>query len=157
MQLVADSEALERVIISALGQRVTGVPRLSFFFNRTRMDVLERITAEYHAYVVEDWDSAGNFLEHGVGFCMTVDGRIASVCYSATSGNGIVPIQIDTREEYRRKGLAFITCAAFIEHCLEYGLWPRWECDVSNVASASLARMLGFVLHSELTVFRMTE
>ncbi len=107
--------------------------------------------------IVEDWDSAQNFLEHRVGFCLTVDSRIASVCYSVTSGNGIVPIQIDTREEYCRKGLAFITFAAFIEHCLECGLRPRWECDVSNVASASLARMLGFALHSELTVFRMTE
>jgi RimJ/RimL family protein N-acetyltransferase len=67
----------------------------------------------------------------------------------------VMPIQVDTREEHRMKGFALATCAAFIEFCLEEGLQPRWECDVSNVASASLARKLGFALDRELTVFRL--
>ena len=56
----------------------------------------------------------------------------------------IVEIDIETKEEYRRQGFAFLTCAAFIEYCLSNNLEPNWGCYHFNPDSQALAKKLGF-------------
>lgn len=56
----------------------------------------------------------------------------------------VADITIETAEEYRRKGFALLTCAAFIEHCLSHNLEPNWSCYHFNPDSQALAKKLGF-------------
>jgi len=51
---------------------------------------------------------------------------------------------VDTGKGFRRRGLAALTCTAFIRHCLERGLLPTWDTDDDNEPSLLLARTLGF-------------
>jgi len=56
----------------------------------------------------------------------------------------VVEIGIETKEEYRRRGFALLTCAAFIEYCLSHDLEPNWGCWDWNRGSQALAKKLGF-------------
>ena len=93
------------------------------------------------------YESADDFLEHGLGFCLVRDGAVASAALSYMCGLDAVDIQINTFDEaQRRKGLATCAAAALCLHCLERGLEPQW--NAANPISRALAEKLGFV-HSE--------
>lgn len=53
-----------------------------------------------------------------------------------------IEIEIDTREDYRRKGLARACAARLILECLDRGLYPSW--DAHTEISAELAEKLGY-------------
>lgn len=53
-----------------------------------------------------------------------------------------IEIEIDTKEEYRRKGLAFLCGAKLILECLKRGLYPSW--DAHSKISLTLAEKLGY-------------
>lgn len=69
-------------------------------------------------------------------------------CNSETAR--VADIDIETKEEYRRQGFAFLTCSAFIEYCLSHDLEPNWGCYHFNPDSQALAEKLGF----EITCLR---
>ena len=56
----------------------------------------------------------------------------------------VADIGIETKEEYRRRGFAFLTCSAFVEYCLLHNLEPNWGCYHFNPDSQALAKKLGF-------------
>jgi len=56
----------------------------------------------------------------------------------------VAEIGIETKKEYRRRGFAVLTCAAFIEYCLSHDLEPNWGCWDHNRGSQGLAKKLGF-------------
>jgi len=58
--------------------------------------------------------------------------------------NDGIEIQIDTREDHRRKGLAAACGAALILECLKRGIYPGW--DAANMESVRLAEKLGYRL-----------
>jgi RimJ/RimL family protein N-acetyltransferase len=90
------------------------------------------------------WESPDSFLENGFGFCILFEDQIACVCNSLTVSGKSAEIDIVTVEQYRRKGLATITCAAFMEKCLEHNIEPNWNCDAGNQASKQFTVKLGF-------------
>ena len=53
-----------------------------------------------------------------------------------------IEIEIDTREEYRRKGFAYVCGAKLILECLKRNLYPSW--DAHNKGSVALAEKLGY-------------
>jgi len=56
----------------------------------------------------------------------------------------VAEIGIETKKEYRRRGFALLTCAAFVEYCLSHDLEPNWGCWDHNLGSQGLAKKLGF-------------
>ncbi len=90
------------------------------------------------------WGGVQNFLAHGFGCCVLADGELASACDSPFCAGGRAEIGVETKEGYRRKGLATQACAAFIHESLRRGLEPVWECWWENEASRLLATRLGF-------------
>ena len=90
------------------------------------------------------WGGVQNFLAHGFGFCVLSDGELASACDSAFCAGGWAEIGVETREAYRRQGLARQVTTAFIQASLRRGLEPVWECWWENEASRNLAVRLGF-------------
>ncbi|MDE7222496.1 MAG: GNAT family N-acetyltransferase, partial [Acetatifactor sp.] len=57
---------------------------------------------------------------------------------------GGIEIEIDTREDQRRKGLAYICGARLILECCSRSLYPSW--DAQNLRSVALAEKLGYHL-----------
>ena len=67
--------------------------------------------------------------------------------------NGGIAIEIDTREDYRRQGLASVCGARLILECLDRGLYPSW--DAQNRWSVSLAEKLGYHFSHEYTAYEI--
>lgn len=74
--------------------------------------------------------------------CNPQNGLIVSGASSYSRYLDGIEIEIDTREEYRRKGLAYICGAKLILECLKRNLYPSW--DAHNPASIALAEKLGY-------------
>jgi hypothetical protein len=88
-----------------------------------------------------------DMVDRNIHFCKIVDDKIVSMTESEGIPNepdGIINLGINTINEYRRKGYAASTCAAFIKHNEHQGLVPVWQCDFGNTASQLLADRLGF-------------
>ena len=70
------------------------------------------------------------------------DGEIVAGASSYSVYRQGIEIEIDTRKDYRKKGLALICGARLILECLDRGLYPSW--DAQNRASVALAQKLGY-------------
>ena len=96
------------------------------------------------------WGSVENFLEHGFGFCMLDESQsdehlaFAASVQTVFVGDCHAETGVETREGYRRKGLATAVCCAYIDLCLQSGIYPEWGCEANNEASERLAYKLGF-------------
>ena len=91
------------------------------------------------------YGSHESFLRHSLGACLLDGETLASHCHAVFTGAGEAEISIATAPAYRRRGLAEIAAAAFIQSTFERGLAPIWGCWPENVPSVTLAGKLGFV------------
>ena len=106
----------------------------------------------YEVCLAETWsqDLVGNyadfeqFLELGLGFVVLHKGQVVSGASSYASYSGGIEIEVDTREDYRRQGLARVCAAKLILTCLGRGLYPSW--DAHTLTSLKLAEKLGYEL-----------
>ena len=96
------------------------------------------------------WGSVENFLEHGFGFCILDESQddehlaFAGNVQTVFVGDCHAETGVETREAYRRQGLATAVCCAYIDLCLQSGICPEWGCEANNEPSARLACKLGF-------------
>lgn len=100
----------------------------------------------------QEWSrdlAAGHMGEGCEGFVLLRGGEVcAGAAAYARSSRG-ASIQVDTRADLRRRGLAGCCAANYILRCLERGLWPEW--DAHTRASAALAESLGYGGRREYT------
>lgn len=78
----------------------------------------------------------------GLGIAVLHHGEIVAGASSYFTYREGIEIQIDTRPDHRRKGLATVCGAALILECLNRGLYPSW--DAQNLGSVALAEKLGY-------------
>jgi RimJ/RimL family protein N-acetyltransferase len=64
--------------------------------------------------------------------------------YVSSFGDRTAEIGAVTRQAYRGRGYAPITCAYLIEACELRGYQAYWSCDADNPASIRVAQKLGF-------------
>ena len=100
------------------------------------------------------WDSEETFLKKGKGFCLTRNGEVATVAFSAALSSRQMDIGIETKEKYRRKGLAVIVAKKMVEYALSIGKEPVWDCDVANTGSRATAERVGFEIVSKHVFFK---
>jgi RimJ/RimL family protein N-acetyltransferase len=150
-------------LVEDSGRQLKPIPRRNFKFRRSaplldwrafipRHAALKRIDAglalqvdrDFHQSISRYWASHQNFLERSYGFCLLVDGQVASLVDVPGISSHYANFSVETVEAYRRQGFALMTCTACIEHTLQRGLMPTWDCDGPNLASAALALKLGF-------------
>ncbi len=91
---------------------------------------------------VAQYESYEQFCECGLGFVVEKDGEPVSGASSYSGFRGGIEIEIDTKEEYRRKGLATVCGAALVLECVKRGWHPSW--DAQNLWSVALAEKLGY-------------
>ncbi len=85
---------------------------------------------------------AEEFLREGIGFVCLLNDEIVGGASSYIRYSSGIEIQVETRPDCRRVGIAAACCARLILTCLEKGLYPSW--DAANRASVALAEKLGY-------------
>ena len=115
----------------------------------------------YHLALKEDWsrnfcsnfETPEAFEQDGMGFVAFDGQRMVSGCSAYGISQGMTQMEVATRKEYKRQGLALASSAKFILSCLEQGIYPSWDSD--SVFSAGLAEKLGYVFEKEYQVYEL--
>lgn len=84
------------------------------------------------------------FFAHGLGYGVMRGDEILSEAYAGPAVRGTMEVGVYTHEAYRGRGYATAACARVIDVCEGRGYRTFWNCASINVASAGLARTLGF-------------
>lgn len=113
---------------------------------------------------IKTWDWAADlcsqfrdyedYKKRGLGAAVLKDGVIVSGASSYTVYRGGIEIEIDTKEEVRRRGLALACGAKLILECLKRSLYPSW--DAQNKGSLALAQKLGYHFDKEYPAYEIT-
>lgn len=89
----------------------------------------------------------------GLGVICMKDGEIVSGASSYSGYIGGIEIEVDTKEEHRRKGLASACAAKLILECLDRKWYPKW--DAQNKWSVGLAEKLGYHYSHTYTAYEI--
>ena len=90
----------------------------------------------------EQFRDEDDFLARGLGVAALRDGELVGGASSYVCFSGGIELQVETRKDMRRRGVALACCARLILTCLDRGLYPSW--DAANLESVALARRLGY-------------
>ncbi len=83
-------------------------------------------------------------IDNGIGYCLLDGDRVVSEAYAGPAVDGMLEMAVITGEDYRRRGLGKIVSARTILECERLGYQTWWNTSLENVASASVARSLGY-------------
>jgi RimJ/RimL family protein N-acetyltransferase len=97
-----------------------------------------------HDFYCTLYGSAEQALEKGLARFLLYGDEIRSEAYAYFAALGIIEIATSTREPYRGRGYASIACAHLIRSCEQLGYQTYWNCARQNLASAAVARKLGY-------------
>lgn len=89
----------------------------------------------------------------GLGVVVLHDGIPVSGASSYARYEQGIEVEIDTKEPYRRQGLASVCGAKLILECIRQGLYPSW--DAQNKWSVALAQKLGYQFDREYTAYEI--
>lgn len=121
---------------------------------------LEKIGEKlYHQLSKDEWsqDFCSQFPTYqafetsGLGFVALKDAKPVSGASSYTVYDKGIEIELDTKQEYRRMGLAIACAARLILECLSRHLYPSW--DAANQGSLALAEKLGYHCEKEYVTY----
>ncbi len=101
--------------------------------------------------LVSPYPTYGDFARLGLGFVVTENGKVVSGASSYSRYRDGIEIEVDTKPEYRRRGLAAAAGAALILECVRRGWYPSW--DAYSKASVALAEKLGYSFSHEYPVY----
>lgn len=96
----------------------------------------------WSADLVSQFPNYENYRKFGIGTVICKENIMISGASSYSRYKEGIEIEIDTREEFRRKGFAYICGAKLILECLKRNLYPSW--DAHNKGSVALAEKLGY-------------
>lgn len=96
----------------------------------------------WSADLVSTFPTYEDYRELGLGAVVLKDNVIVSGASSYSRYREGIEIEIDTREDHRQKGLAYVCGAKLILECLKRNLYPSW--DAQNKISVALAKKLGY-------------
>lgn len=113
----------------------------------------------YRQAMAGDWsrdlcalfDGEADYLRRGLGMAVLLEGRLAAGASSYAVCRDGIEIEIDTRPDCRRQGLALACGAGLILKCLSRGIFPGW--DAHDLRSAALAQKLGYRMEGPYPVF----
>lgn len=75
--------------------------------------------------LVSAFGSYESFSAHGIGCAVLFGNTIVAGASSYSYYSGGIEIEIDTRTDFRRRGLALVCGARLILECLDRGLYPK--------------------------------
>lgn len=136
-----------------LRQYVDGIPgelRIKRIDDRLYQQVLKE---EWSRDLCANFEDLKHFQSSGFGYVAVRGREIVAGCSAYGASEGMMEIEVDTRRDYRRQGLALACSAAFLLECLDRHIIPNW--DAANLKSVSLAEKLGYVYEQEYQVYQL--
>ncbi len=107
--------------------------------------------ADWSRDLCAQYSSWEEYARNGLGFMALRSGEPVAGASSYSHYKGGIEIEIDTRKDYRRRGLAAACASALILKCLDLGLYPSW--DAATPVSVALAEKLGYRFSHEYPVY----
>ncbi|HHX11905.1 MAG TPA: GNAT family N-acetyltransferase [Clostridiales bacterium] len=177
--MVAQNTQWEELIVKCYGAKAKKITRYAIkkdpnVFDREKLqDAVRSLSPEYSLKMIDedifnlckesDWsrDFVSQYKDYemyrkmGLGAVILKDGELISGASSYTSYKDGIEIEVDTKEGYRRRGLAYVCSAKLILECLDRGLYPSW--DAQNKWSVALAEKLGYEFDHEYTAYEIWE
>ena len=101
------------------------------------------------------FDSPEDCCRRGVGVAAMYEGVPVAGAGSYCVYRRGIEVEIDTREDHRRRGLAAACGARLILECLDRGLYPSW--DAIDLRSVALAEKLGYHRREPYTTYWLTK
>lgn len=139
-------------------------------FDRSKLnEFIDKLPCDYKLFQIDeriyneiintDWaeDLCSNFSTYeeykklGLGYVIKYNDEIVCGASSYTAYKEGIEIEIDTKQEFRRRGLATVCAAKLILECLDRGLYPSW--DAHNMASVGLSEKLGYHFNKEYVTY----
>lgn len=175
--MVPQHEGWWHLIRECYGEKAKQVTRYAFLkekdvFDRKRlMEAADSLPPGYQMQLIdealyerclaEEWsrDLVAQYPEYqmyarvGLGVAVLKGEELAAGASSYASFRNGIEIEIDTKKEYRRQGLAFACGARLILECLDRGWYPSW--DAQNLWSVGLAKKLGYHYDHAYTAFEI--
>ncbi|HKM35732.1 MAG TPA: GNAT family N-acetyltransferase [Lachnospiraceae bacterium] len=105
--------------------------------------------------LVGQYSTYADYRKFGIGVVVLKDNKIVAGASSYSRYEEGIEIEIDTKEDYRRKGLATVCGAKLILECLKKGLYPSW--DAQNLWSVALAEKLGYHFSHEYDAYEVLQ
>lgn len=105
--------------------------------------------------LVSQFEDYEMFHRLGLGVVIMKEGELVSGASSYSRYQNGIEIEIDTKKEHRRKGLAYVCGAKLILECLKRDLYPSW--DAQNKWSVALAEKLGYHFDHEYLAYEIYE
>lgn len=103
--------------------------------------------------LVAQYGSYERFREWGLGAVILKGQELVAGASSYSSYRGGIEVEIDTREDQRRRGLAYVCGARLIQECCFRSLYPSW--DAHNLWSVALAEKLGYHFSHSYTAYEI--
>ena len=100
-----------------------------------------------------NYENYSKYEQFGLGVVILKDREVVAGISSYSGYHGGIEIEVVTREDYRRKGLAYISAARLLLECDKRGLYPNW--DAANKMSVGLAEKLGYHFSHEYFVYKV--
>lgn len=142
---------------------VFSVEKLKAFTNAVNQDYDIRLIDEkifeatrankWSADLCSQFESYEKYCEKGLGVAALHNGELVCGASSYTVYNDGIEIEIDTKKDYRRKGLALACGAKLILECIARNLYPSW--DAQNKGSVALAEKLGYHFDKEYIAYEV--
>lgn len=101
----------------------------------------------------ETFDTVEDYLEKGFGFGAIYQGQLVSGASTMTVYDGGTEVQIATKEEFQRRGLAIPCAAALLLECMNRQIRPCW--DAATLISKHMALKLGYEYKGEYSTVHM--
>ena len=105
--------------------------------------------------LVSQYKDYETYQKLGLGVVIFKDEEMVAGASSYSRYNDGIEIEIDTKTEHRRKGLASVCGAKLILECLDRDLYPSW--DAQNMWSVGLAEKLGYHYSHTYTAYEITD
>ena len=165
MIMIPQTEEWGEMIEYCYGERAKKVTRYATKKERDTFDraalqhMVDRLSPEYSLRMIDrelfDLCSRISFSEdfvaqfadyemyqkYGLGVLIFHEGEPVAGVSSYSAFEGGIEIEIDTKAEYRRRGLATACGAKLILECMDRGWYPSW--DAQNPWSQALAEKIG--------------
>ncbi len=110
----------------------------------------------WSADLCSQFKNYADYEKRALGVAILHHGKLVSGASPYAVYHKGIEIEIDTKPEYREKGLATVCGAKLILECLERNLYPSW--DAHDLRSVHLAEKLGYHLsHPYVTYELMSE
>lgn len=109
----------------------------------------------WSADLVSQFPTYEDYRRLGLGVAIQKNHTLVAGASSYSRYQEGIEIEIDTKKEYRRKGLAYLCGSQLILECLKRNLYPSW--DAQNKISLSLAEKLGYHYSHTYTAIEIRE